>query len=131
MNGAPPWANTASMFSTLRYALSADTSLTVKFLAVALTSGLNCGQSAASRSRISTAVTTCVLTPQAMWHFTQVLPERWTPYFSSNHRTNRLLLNPVESTANSVSTPRGGKAGPPSSCLQTDFLNALPRHAPH
>src|SRR2546430_663962 len=47
MAGKPPSASTASTFSRLEYALSPDTSLTLKVCAVALTSGPNCGASAA------------------------------------------------------------------------------------
>jgi hypothetical protein len=41
--------------------------------------------------------------------FTQSCPERWTPYFSSNHLTNRDVLNPVESGAKTVSTVLRGR----------------------
>ena len=50
-----------------------------------------------------------VFTPQIACALTQSLPERSRPYFSSNHRTKRPVLNPVESGANTVSMARNGK----------------------
>src|SRR5262249_3900190 len=108
--GLPPSAATSSRLSRDRYALSAGTSLTVKFLAVVSTSGLNCGLSAASGPSMTTAVTTFVLVPVIACAFTQVRPERSTPYFSSYHRTKRDVEKPVESGANVVSTERSGRA---------------------
>src|SRR5262249_9116441 len=81
--GDPPHSATASKFSRDRYALSALTSPTSNPFRVSLTSGTNCGQSAASLSRIRTAVTTFVLTPQAMCvlthaHLSRVMPYLWS-----------------------------------------------------
>lgn len=50
-NNVPPCSATASKFSKLVYALSAETFPILNRLAVASTSGLNCGESPASRSR--------------------------------------------------------------------------------
>src|SRR5436305_2005881 len=77
MNGVPPWAKTVSMFSTLKYALSAETSPMENPSAVLFTSGLNCGQSAASRSRISTAVTTWRKHVGRQWSLSQIGMEHW------------------------------------------------------
>src|SRR4051812_19906525 len=81
----------------------------VKFFAVASTSGLNCGESPAFRSAISTAVTMFVFTPHIRWHLTQSCPDRSTPYFSSYQRTNREVEKPDESGAKLVSTARNGR----------------------
>ena len=81
----------------------------VKFLAVVASIGGSKGESAASRPRISTAVTMFVFTPVMIWTFTQSWPLRWTPYFSSYHFTKRLVLNPVESGAKSTSTAFKGR----------------------
>jgi hypothetical protein len=51
-----------------------------------------------------------VLTPVQQCAFTQSRPERVTPYFSSCHFTNLLTLNPVLSTAKSVSRAASGIA---------------------
>ena len=88
-NAVPPSRSTTARLSWDRYALSAGTSLTVKFSAVFSTSGGNCGESPASRPSMVTAVTMFVFTPQMAWAFTQSRPERSAPYFSSNQRTNR------------------------------------------
>src|SRR5688500_15314313 len=99
MKAVPPHSAATSKFSKLAYALSADTSPIWNVLAVSLTSGANCGQSAASRSRIRQAVTMFVLTPQAIWHFTQSCFWRVTPYLWSYQRTNRDDAKPLESMA--------------------------------
>src|SRR5215210_6414126 len=58
---------------------------------------------------MSTAVITFVLTPQTMWHLNHSRLCALCPYFASYHRTNRLVENPVASTAKSVSTALRGK----------------------
>ena len=80
MNASPPIPATVSKFSRLPYAASADTSPMVKSLAVSLTSGANCGESAASLSRIRTAVMMFVFTPEQICTLTQVQRLRVTPY---------------------------------------------------
>ena len=110
MNAVPPNPATTSKFSSEVYALSADTSPMVNVFAVSVTSGANCGLSAASLSRIRIAVTMFVFTPHAIWAFTQTHLLRVTPYFWSNHFSNLLLPNPLESTAKSVSTAFSGAA---------------------
>jgi hypothetical protein len=82
----------------------------VKSLAVSLTSGENCGLSAASLSKMRTAVTTFVLTPHAMCVLTHMHFCRVTPYLWSNQRSKRLVLNPLLSMAKSFSTVRRGRA---------------------
>jgi hypothetical protein len=101
----------------------------VKASAVVLTSGTNCGQSAASLSRIRTAVTIWVFVPAMTWALTQSRPERFAPYFSSYHRVNRLVLDPVESGANVVSTAAKGREVKPISSWRTGVKSGLSRNA--
>src|SRR5262249_54923448 len=101
---------TASKFSKLAYALSADTSPMVKDRAVSLTSGTNCGESAASLSRMRTAATQLVRTPDATWHLTQTCRIFVTPYLWSYHLSNLLVEKPLESMAKSFSMTRSGAA---------------------
>ena len=58
----------------------------------------------------SAAAMTLVRVPQQTWALTQEISARGVPYFSSNHFTNRLPPNPVESTAKTVSMSRSGAA---------------------
>src|SRR4051812_7315007 len=108
MKASPPNPATASELAQLPYALSADTSPIVNPFAVSSTSGTNWGQSAALLSRIRTAVTTFIFTPQVMWHFTHTVCFHSFPYLWSNHVSDRLDPKPDESTAESVSTARRG-----------------------
>jgi hypothetical protein len=86
-NGVPPSESTSSKLALLKYALSAGTSLTVKFSAVVLMSVPNYGQSLAFFSVTTAAVTTLVFTPQTRWHLTHSAFIRLIRYFSSNHLT--------------------------------------------
>src|SRR5437868_6226728 len=119
MNPVPPHSATVSKFSTLAYALSAETSPMAKLLAVSLTSGTNCGQSPESLSSTRTAVTTFVLTPEHRWTLTHWQRFRVTPYLWSNQRSNLDVLNPLLSMAKSVSTDRSGRLLQTISCLRT------------
>src|SRR6516225_1512373 len=89
-----------------------------KCLAVSLTSGMNCGESAASLSKRRTAVTTFVLTPQAAWTLTQTHLRRVTPYLWSNHRSKRLDEKPLLSMAKLLSTARRGIAVRAINCFR-------------
>ena len=65
------------------------------------------------------AVTTFVVTPVIAWSFTHSRLSVSPPYFLSYQRMNRLVLNPVESTAKSVSTARSGSADVVMRCCKT------------
>src|SRR5204863_8386849 len=77
---------------------------------VSRTSGMNCGQSAESLSRIRIAVTMCVFVPHAMCAFVQAARCFVTPYLKSYQRSYLLLPKPDESIAKLVSTVRSGRA---------------------
>src|ERR1700720_1278252 len=110
MNALAPWAGVAVWFLTLPYALSAETSPTLKWRAVVVSSDGRNSVSAASRSWISTAVTMFVLTPHMRWALTQSCSRlSHLRYFLSYHGTKRLDVKPVESTAKSVSIAFNGK----------------------
>ena len=80
-------------------------------------------------SRISTAVMTFVLTPHATWTLTHSRSSIVLPYLMSNQRTNRHVLNPLESTANSDSTHASGLLDsairPLRSGVMAAFVHAL------
>src|SRR5262249_22810044 len=85
MNGVAPQSTAACRLAAALYALSAETSRTVKFRAVAPSRDGNCGESAAFSGRTAAAVTTFVRVPTVRWHFTHCACCRTLPYFSSNH----------------------------------------------
>src|SRR5205807_6236064 len=89
---------------------SADTSPMLNDRDVSLTSGMNCGESPASLSRIRTAAHTLVFTPLAMCVLTQTCLSFVTPYLWSYQRSNLLVEKPLLSMANFVSTARRGAA---------------------
>jgi hypothetical protein len=62
--------------------------------------------------------------------FTLSWPDRSTPYFSSNHLTNQLLLIPVESGANVVSTATSGRLLSTMRLVSAGVRSSLSRNAP-
>src|SRR5438046_9508472 len=129
MNAVPPSPATNARLSCDRYALSAGTSRTVKFSAVFSTNALKNGQSLASRSPTSTAVTMFVLAPQMAWALTQSWPDRSRPYLWSNQRTKRELEKPVESGAKHVSTRHSGRLLRTIKALRTGVSLSFSRKA--
>src|SRR5262245_26142632 len=111
MYGTAPCFVASSRFSRERYALSAHSAAGTNPLANVRSSiGANNGQSLAFGPSTMAVVMTFVVVPVMTCALTHARPLRSWPYFSSNQRTNRDVLNPVLSGANVVSMARIGHA---------------------